>query len=318
MADPTDMYPIRLTVSPEDAGQSVAGVVRAFLGAEAAEPVLARGGVWQGKHRVLDADQPVSPGMQLTLHTPPGGCYTDVTVAPEDILYEDTWLVALNKRVGWYTTETPWDTWGNVLAALRHFFQTRDGDVPPVHLAHRLDRDTSGVLLCTKAPPANAPLQATFNRGEVVKTYLCVCAGRPAEEVFDIRTGHGRGRSGLWRLYPLEQVGAVLPNGSRVRLAHTRFELVRWLGDAALLRAIPYTGRTHQIRLHLASLGNPLLGDTRYGGASTFRGQVLSGHMLHAARLSLRHPITHRPLELQAALPPHLVHVIDMPPQDAA
>lgn len=303
-------YPIILPVPSAADGQTIAAFVCEALGAEAAALLLARGGVWLGRQRVADLTQLVVPDTHLTLHTPPGGTYVDVTITPEDICYEDSWLVALNKRTGWYTNETPWDTQGNIVAALRHFFQTRDNFVPPLHLAHRLDRDTSGVLLCTKDRQANAPLQVAFSSGEVVKTYICVCAHQPAPDTFEIRTGHGRGRSGLWRLYPLEQVGQVLMNGSRVRLAHTRFEVERRLADVVVLRAIPVTGRTHQIRLHLAALDMPLLGDTRYGGPVAFQERVLPGHLLHAAELRLRHPITYRPLELQANLPPHFVDVL--------
>ncbi|MCG8347232.1 MAG: RluA family pseudouridine synthase [Chloroflexales bacterium] len=302
--------PIRLLVPVASVGQTVAELVKDLLGSEAAERVLERGGVWLGKQRVSHPNQPVQPGAFLTVHRPPAGQYTDVAITISDIIYEDEWLLVLDKRAGWYSGATPWDDKGNVLAALVRFLQSRDGVAPTLHLAHQLDRDTSGVLLVSKSPLANAPLQAAFASGAVHKSYVCVCAGEPVDEEFELRSGHGRSAGGRWRVYPLEHVGRILPGGNRVRLAHTRFMLQKRLDGAALLCAVPQTGRTHQIRLHLAALGYPLLGDARYGGPTMFRGQTLTGQLLHAARLTLPHPITSLPLDIQSALPGHLLAVM--------
>jgi 23S rRNA pseudouridine1911/1915/1917 synthase len=226
-----------------------------------------------------------------------------VTIAPHDIWYEDAWLLVLNKRAGWYTGATPWDTQGNALAALTRFLTCRDGVVPTLHLAHQLDRGTSGLLLCSRHPTANAPLQAAFASGAVEKRYLCLCMGAPDGDTFELRTGHGRSRGGRWRLYGLEEVGQKLPGGSRIKLAHTSLTVRQRIGDAALLDALLHTGRTHQVRLHAASLGHPLIGDTRYGGGATFRGQPIDWPLLHAASLRLRHPLSGELLVLDAPLP---------------
>ena len=138
-----------------------------------------------------------------------------------------------------------------------------------VHLAHRLDRDTSGVLLLSTDPAANPGLQRAFTEGLVRKQYLCACVGEPPEDEFSVTTGHGRARQGLWHVYPAEEIGRELPGGARVKSMVTRFAVERRLGGAALVRAFPITGRTHQIRLHMAHLGHPLLGDTRYGGPAS-------------------------------------------------
>jgi len=95
----------------------------------------------------------------------------------------------------------------------------------------------------------------------------------------------------------------VLPNGSRVKVMRTRFVVERRMDGAALVRAFPLTGRTHQIRLHLAHLGHPLLGDSRYGGPATWRDRAVPRHLLHAERLALPHPGTGKPLELVAPAP---------------
>jgi 23S rRNA pseudouridine1911/1915/1917 synthase len=308
---------IRFCVSPEAAGLPLADLVAAQVGRVDAATILAHGGVWQGRHRAPDATTVPPPGTPITIHTPPGGRYTTIDITPADMCYEDAWLLALNKRAGWYTTPTPWDAHNNIRVALARFLRQRDGGDPAPHLAHQLDRDTSGVLLCTKERQANAPLQVAFDRQGVHKHYLGICAGEPADTAFEVRTGHGRGHSGLWRLYDATEIGATLPNGSRVKLAHTGVVVERRLGGAALLRITLRTGRTHQIRLHLASVGHPLLGDGRYGGPATFGGHTLAGHLLHAAHMHLtRHPVTHQPLDLYAPLPQPMAALLQAHPQE--
>ncbi|MBC8077871.1 MAG: RNA pseudouridine synthase, partial [Chloroflexales bacterium] len=173
-------------------------------------------------------------GAQVAVHRPPGGRYAEVDIKNVDILYEDAWLIALNKRAGWYSVATPWDIWGNVLAALGRFLALREGQPPPLHLAHQLDRDTSGVLLVSRDPRANAPLLATFAGRAAHKQYWCICAGVPATEQFSLHTGHGRSAGGRFRVYPLEEVGRTLPGGSRVKDAHTDFTLLQPLPDPGL------------------------------------------------------------------------------------
>lgn len=292
---------IQLTIAPESAGKSVATLVVALLGAEAAAPVLAHGGVWLNRRRVGDVDQPLVVGSELIIHRPPDGCYRQVTIDAADICYEDKWLLALNKQPGWYTTPTPWDAHNHIRGALNTWLQQRDGAAaPPLHLTHQLDRDTSGVLLCTKNRELNSPMQILFESGAIVKVYLCLCTGEPLQDAFELQSGHGRGYGGRWRLYTLDEVGAQLPNGKRIKFAHTSFTVEQRLGGATLLRAVLHTGRTHQIRLHLSALGYPLLGDAKYGGATHFRGRVLPFHLLHAACMELQHPVTEQPLTITA------------------
>ncbi|MFQ3663349.1 MAG: RluA family pseudouridine synthase [Chloroflexaceae bacterium] len=292
------------SIAAEDAGLTL-GELAARLADAAGSAAVARGGAWLDGRRATDPGAPVPIGAMLTLCLPPLEGYAEVSLGVEDLAYEDPWLIVLHKRAGWYVGATPWDVRGNVLAALRHYLASRDGAAPPLHLAHQLDRDTSGLLLVSKAPAANAALQAAFARGEVAKTYHCLCAGVPQWRTIELRTGHGRSAGGRWRLYPLEAVGTELPEGGgRVREAHSTFCVARPLHDAALVVATPHTGRTHQIRLHLAHLGHPLLGDIRYGGPASYAGQPLPGHLLHAAELRFQHPITGTVLALASPQPP--------------
>lgn len=308
--------PLRFRAAPEQAGQTLDALVAQALGdATLAAEVIGHGGAWIERERVLAGGRSVPPGALVTISRPPGGQYVQVTFDPAWILYEDAELLAINKPAGLYVEMTPWDVDGNLRAALARFLAARAGVELPLHLAHRLDRDTSGVLLFSKSPRANAPLQRAFAQGAAHKRYLALCIGEPREDSFALATGHGRGALGQFRAYPLEQVGQRLADGSVVKPMQTRFAVLRRLGDAALVEAQPVTGRTHQIRLHLAHLGHPLIGDTRYGGPGVWRGAAVAHHHLHAARLSLPHPSGGALLELLAPTPAwvHAGHAADRP-----
>lgn len=285
-------------------------LVEQLLG-DVGRQALERGGVWLEGQRVSDPLQRVAAGAQLQLRLPPADHYPEVSLEAADLLYEDAWIVVVQKRSGWYVGATPWDRYGNLLVALERFLTRRDGIAATLHLAHQLDRDTSGLLLVSKAAAANAPLQATFASGNIAKRYLCLCMGLPEWEELDLLSGHGRGAGGRWRLYPLEQVGQLLPmGGGRIRRAHTGLKVVLRGPATALVEAMPHTGRTHQIRLHMAAAGHPLLGDSRYGGPAYHAGQSLPGHLLHATELRLAHPITGVPLHLSSPLPPHFMELL--------
>jgi 23S rRNA pseudouridine1911/1915/1917 synthase len=297
------MHKHRLCVTPSRPGATVAELAESLAG-EAGRIAAGRGGAWLAGRRAEDPGQPVPVGTSLTLRLPPAGGYAELELGPADLAYEDEWLLAVHKGQGWYVGATPWDVRGNLLAALGRYLAARDGAAPTLHLAHQLDRDTSGVLLVSKSPAVNAPLQAAFAGGLVVKHYLGLCAGAPPWEGLGLRTGHGRAAGGRWRVYPLADVGLSLPEGGgRVKEARTELYVEARLAGAALVAAALMTGRTHQIRLHMAFAGYPLLGDTRYGGPGRHMGRELPGHMLHAASLRLAHPMTGAPLELSSPLP---------------
>jgi 23S rRNA pseudouridine1911/1915/1917 synthase len=285
--------PIFITVPPAASAVSAEQIARQLSGLapEQVATIIARGGLWIDGRRALDGTQPALPGSRIALRTPPAGIYRDMQIAESDLLFEDEWLLAINKRPGCYVGATPWDLEGNVLAALGRFLAARDGLPPTLHLAHQLDRDTSGVLLLSKRPEVNTALHQAFANREARKRYLAICHGRPGEAGYDVRTGLGRGPGGGFYVYPLEQVGSRAETGrSPIREAHTILLPLAMLREAALVEALPRTGRTHQIRLHLAHLGHPVLGDTRYGGPSEHAGEAVPHHMLHAAELELPHP----------------------------
>ncbi len=293
-----------LTIPTTSPGALLCDALTAALGdATEALWLIMRGGVWVDGVRVRDPGMRLAADATIVVQRPPDGIYREPVVTPEMILYEDDDLIALNKPTDAYVEATPWDAEGHLRAALARFLALRDGAAPPLHLAHRLDRDTSGVLLISKTPDVNAALQRMFRDGAVHKTYLALCAGLPSFDEIEIETGHGRGRGGIFRVFPPEAIGRTLPQGGTVKSMRTRLRVVRRLDDAALVRAYPLTGRTHQIRLHLAFLGHPLIGDSKYGGPSIWRGTPAFYHHLHAERLELPHPQSGAPLVIVAPTP---------------
>lgn len=305
---------IELVIDGAHAGRPLIDVVAgvAEVGLDAAGALIARGAVWIERHRALQPELPLQQGTRLYVHFPPSGTYDELVIEPADILWEDRWLLALNKRPGWYVNLTPWDTIGTLPTALARFLAGRDGDEPRIHLAHQLDRDTSGVLLVSKDPLVNGQLQRLFVEATIHKRYLALAAGSVMADTFEATTGHGRGKHGLFRIYPHAEIGQTLPFGAgRVRSMHTRFRTIRRHREASLVQAEPLTGRTHQIRLHLAHLGHPVVGDTRYGGPDVVAGAAVARHLLHAERLAFRHPVTRQELAIEAPLPASWMPVLD-------
>lgn len=300
------------TFTVEHEAQPLLELIAARGGGDAASTLIARGAVWADRRRVIDATWVPSIGAQIEIHFPPSGHYDMVDITAADIVWEDDVLLAINKRPGWHTNYNPWDMWGSLRDALPRWLAARDSVERPVHLLHQLDRDTSGVLLASKAPRINGRMQELFASGAIGKTYLALTTGMIEQDTLEIETGHGRGQSGLFRVYPLAHVGRVLPFGKQhVRRMHTRLEIIERLETATLLRALPATGRTHQIRLHLQHIGHPLLGDVRYGGPTLLGNVAITHHLLHAAQLRFPHPITNVPLVIEVPPPPLWVKVLD-------
>lgn len=310
--DPSDSAPTLTAlvthyaaVSPDDAGE-----------------LIERGAVWLDRLRVQQPERQPPVGTRLVVHFPPSGRYDTLRISDADVLWSDSALLALNKQPGWYANYTPWDTRGTIPYALAHYLEQRAGQPMPLHMAHQLDRDTSGVLLASLKPAINPALQRLFLTGGMAKTYLALATGWIERDMIDVETGHGRGQHGRFRIYPVEEIGRELPFGAgRVRRMQTRFEVIARHAAATLVRALPSTGRTHQIRLHLAHIGHPIVGDGRYGGALQLdldhASVAAPHHLLHAARLAFAHPITRQPLSIAAPLPPTWRRVLDALELDA-
>ena len=239
----------------------------------------------------------VDPAGLASDRTPAAGRPAESPAAwgPERIRFEDEWLLAVDKPPGLPTQPTLDARRASVFSTLQAWLRQRDGDAAYLGLHHRLDRDTSGLLLFTKDPAANAGVSALFSGKTLRKTYQAIAvAGGGAPESWSVENHHGA----VGRLGKATRFGAVRSGGDP---AQTGFRVLERLPAALLVEARPLTGRTHQIRVHLAEGGHPILGDALYGGPTHVRpGQ---GHgtlelprvMLHAAGLEFVHPLTGAP-----------------------
>jgi 23S rRNA pseudouridine1911/1915/1917 synthase len=232
------------------------------------------------------------------------------------LLYEDDTILAIDKPAG-LPMHTTAKFWKNTLAAL---LRERYPD-EPVHIAHRIDRETSGVLLAARTREAARFLTMAFARRQVQKTYLALVKGAPPDEgVID---------EPLALLDTKSRVMMGLAGSGRGLPAVTRYRVIRRFAAHALCEAHPETGRQHQIRVHFASLGHPLVGDKLYGASealfmracdegvtpellAAFDG--LPRHALHAYQLTFPHPRTHEPLTVESPLAADLIaYMNDLP-----
>jgi 23S rRNA pseudouridine1911/1915/1917 synthase len=226
---------------------------------------------------------------------------------PLDILYEDEFLAALNKPAGMVVHPAPgqWD--GTVVNALL-FRWGRTDTTPSLRpgIVHRLDKDTSGVLLVAKDERTLERLAAQFKARQVHKTYMAVVVGRVAAAAGEMAWPIGR--------HPVERKKMSI-HARRARPALSRYQVVAEYDGVTLLRLFPETGRTHQLRVHLAALGHPIVGDQVYGSPSTWRAlappiSTFSRQALHAESLQFCHPATGVGLTITAPYPADLAQLL--------
>ena len=219
---------------------------------------------------------------------PPGGALLEAL--REAILFEDDWVLALNKPAGLAVQGGS----GQTQSIDRLAAGLMSGKTAP-RLAHRLDRDTSGVLLLAKRADAARSLAAAFKGRTVRKLYYALVQGVPKQRGGRIAAPLvKRGAAGRQRIY----------TDAEGQDAETLFALAdKAGGKASLLVLAPLTGRTHQIRAHLAAIRHPILGDLKYGAGKNPTG-TLSGLMLHAAELAVPHPEDGTTLRVAAPPPP--------------
>jgi 23S rRNA pseudouridine1911/1915/1917 synthase len=208
------------------------------------------------------------------------------------LAYADEYLVVAVKPAGLLVHPVPGYSGPTLVDALAGV--AAGGEEARPGIVHRLDRDTSGLLLVARDGRTHARLQAQLRRRRIVRTYLALVRGRPRSHRGRIDAPIGRDRRDPTRM-SLES--------DRPRDAVTDFELVEALPGRSLLRVTLGTGRTHQIRVHLAAIGTPVVGDPVYGHGPELG---LERQFLHAAELRLTHPVSGEPLELRSELPADL------------
>ena len=221
---------------------------------------------------------------------------------PLDVVYEDDDIVVVNKPAGLVVHPAPGHGAGTLVNALLHHCPNLSGigGVARPGIVHRLDQDTSGLIVVAKSQPAMDGLVKAFaSHRNVEKTYLAVCHGRPRLDAGRIENLIGRHPVDRKRMAIDERNGKVAITNWRVRAAGVR---------TSLLECRIETGRTHQIRVHLASLGCPIIGDRVYGKGALDRrlDPVPARQMLHAWRLALWHPVRNERMSFEAPVPPDM------------
>jgi 23S rRNA pseudouridine1911/1915/1917 synthase len=240
---------------------------------------------------------------------------------PLDIVYEDDDLLVVNKPAGMvvHPAHGNWD--GTLVNALVYHFQNlpthRNGEIRP-GLVHRIDKDTSGLLVIAKTDQAMTHLAKQFYDHSIERTYAALVWGEPKQDEGTIE-GH------IGRSLKDRKVMAIFPDGSQGKEAVTHYKVLRKLRYVSLVQCNLETGRTHQIRVHLKSIGNTLFNDETYGGNKVLRGTVFSKYekfvencfkicprqALHAKSLGFVHPKTGEFLQFDTELPVEMVEVME-------
>ncbi len=252
--------------------------------------------------RAIKRDHGVKGGDEITFSLPDARPAELKAVAiPLEVIYEDRHLLAVNKPAGMIVhpgAGTGEDTLVHALLAHCAGSLSGIGGVERPGIVHRLDRETSGLILVAKTDKAHRGLAAQFAARALEKEYLALVSGVPTLMSGSIRKPIGRNKHHRHKM-------AVVEAGQGGRDAHTDWEVVETYGGlAAQVRCLIHTGRTHQIRVHLKSLGHVLLGDAVYGWKPDPRLKVQPARvMLHAAHLVCTHPVSGKTLDLRAPLP---------------
>ncbi len=261
------------------------------------------------------ASQKIKPGDQIAWDVPkPAPLEIDGEAIPLDVLFEDDTLLVLNKPAGIVVHPAPGNWTGTLVNALLHHLQERAGAEAFASiggrerpgLVHRLDKGTSGVMVIAKTDAAHRGLSGQFKAHTIHRVYWALVIGAV------------KGKSGRVDL----AIGRDTKNRKKIsarttspREAVTEFHVrERFAKSATLVEVRPQTGRTHQIRVHLASLGHPILGDETYGGRKVCAvGEYSVGRpMLHAGTLGFAHPMTGRRLEFEVPPPADMKALLEL------
>ena len=220
---------------------------------------------------------------------------------PLDVVYEDNDVIVVNKPTGLVVHPAPGHPDGTLVNALLHHcgdsLSGIGGEKRP-GIVHRIDRDTSGLIIAAKNDAAHLALSAQLKDHSLSRTYECLVTGNMKQDSGTVDAPIGRSSADRKKM-------AVVPTGRR---AVTHWEVVARYPGVTHLRCRLETGRTHQIRVHMAHIGHPILGDTVYGAKKPVPG--LTGQCLHAAGLRFVHPRTGEPVELHCPLPPEFTAML--------
>lgn len=258
------------------------------------------------KGRLAKASYRVQTGDEVVIKIPPPA---PLEVRPEkipiDIVYEDDSLIVVNKPAGMVVHPGAGVFSGTLVNALLYHCKDLSGigGIERPGIVHRLDKETSGLLVVAKNDRSHIDLSHQFKRHSINRTYIALVLGRLKEKEGKVELPIGR---------DIRERKKISPRTKKPRSAITLYRVIETYDNASLLEVKPTTGRTHQIRVHMSFVGHPLLGDKVYGDkrVSSIRGMKIGRHMLHAWRLGFLHPESKEHIEFEAPMPGDMEEII--------
>jgi len=284
------------------------------LSRERIKGLIADGAVTIDGGTANGASAKVPTGAHFAITLPPAvPLEAEAQDIPLAIVFEDDHLIVVDKPAGLVVHPAAGNADGTLVNALLHHCAGRLSGINGVArpgIVHRIDKDTSGLLVVAKTDAAHEGLAAQFAEHSIDRRYLAVCAGHPNPAEGTVATRIGRSDKDR------KKMAVLSDDSSRGKRAVTHYRTLRRLDHAALIECRLETGRTHQVRVHCASIGHPLLGDPVYGRTPKQLRALLDRldfrrQALHAAELGFTHPITGERLHFRADLPPDISELID-------
>lgn len=283
---PGSSFKWRIPSEKRDLKLSRAVSVSLLIPEEEAAELIDFGSVYVQGRLERETSRMLSGGEEISVTFPPYGVRRTYEINPDRVIYRDRTLLAYDKEAGIPSQQTPYDAYNNIFAALLRFLPKGGSRRPYAALHHRLDRETSGLMLFALAPQANTALSRAFQEKHVKKDYLAWIEGTPESESWRCNAEIGKTGRGY----------RAMPKG-KGKKATTLFRVLYREQNRSLVLASPLTGRTHQIRIHLAESGHPVAGDRVYGASPASR------LFLHAWRIAIKHPASGEELCLAAPIP---------------
>ena len=291
------MTQFRHVVTSEDDGMEVREITRQYFDFSARlrnrikreKLTMKNGEPTEGWHRVHEGDE-------ISITLPDEHSNFPPEDIPIDIVFEDDDLMVINKQPGIVVHPTKGQPSGTCANALSNYMQ-KTGKIFKIRFVNRLDRDTSGLLIVAKNAYCQNHITDQMRKGQIHKQYIAVLKGVLDSESGTVDLPIGRPD-------PEDIRRGVMDDGAP---SVTHYEVLDHLNDHTLVQLLLETGRTHQIRVHMSHIGHPVAGDTLYGGDDP---DVIGRQALHAARLSLIHPISKEPVEFEAPLPDDMKEAI--------
>jgi len=296
-----------LTITEDMAGQRLDKALTLLaegLSRARVQALLEEGRITFQSRPLSDSNRKVKPGEVYTIDVPAAVSSTvEAEDIPLEVIYEDDHLIVLNKPAGFVVHPAAGHATGTLVNALLHHSKgslSGIGGVERPGIVHRLDKDTSGLMVVAKNDAAHQALSSQFADRSLSRIYMAVVWGLPLPPTGRVEAPIGRDPRHRQRM-------AVNEKG---KPAATRYEVIQTMKSTSLVRCQLETGRTHQVRVHLAHIGHPLVGDPVYGGRRKAP-YGFARQALHAAGLKLIHPVSGEKMEFSAPLPQDMVELIE-------